>query len=213
MDLSPLVPLSDKIVRAVKAIRRAIVADMAVEGQSKGMVISSVAARRRALPGILPPMNTRELLVEPLVHIPPRHALDGLSGDQALSRLPGAPHSIAEITLHMDFWQQWTLKRCRGIPEPIAASASQGWPAVPSSGWEPVREQFLARLDEAVAFFENADLAAPVVPAIEFPAMSGYTLLYALEHMARHNAHHIGQIVTLRQVMGCWPPPAGSFTW
>jgi uncharacterized damage-inducible protein DinB len=32
-------------------------------------------------------------------------------------------------------------------------------------------------------------------------------------HVAVHTAHHIGQIVTLRQLLGAWPPPQGSHTW
>ena len=28
-----------------------------------------------------------------------------------------------------------------------------------------------------------------------------------------HNAHHLGQVVLLRQQRGLWPPPAGSYTW
>jgi hypothetical protein len=31
--------------------------------------------------------------------------------------------------------------------------------------------------------------------------------------MATHTAHHLGQIIVLRQLLGAWPPPAGSWTW
>jgi hypothetical protein len=30
---------------------------------------------------------------------------------------------------------------------------------------------------------------------------------------ALHNTHHLGQIITLRQLMGVWPPPSGTITW
>jgi hypothetical protein len=39
------------------------------------------------------------------------------------------------------------------------------------------------------------------------------TRFLALVHVANHNAHHLGQIVLLRQLMGRWPPPSGSWTW
>jgi hypothetical protein len=52
-----------------------------------------------------------------------------------------------------------------------------------------------------------------VNPPIEFPPMADYTIEDALTHLAQHNAHHLGQIVTLRQAIGAWPPPEGSFTW
>jgi uncharacterized damage-inducible protein DinB len=157
-------------------------------------------------------MSAREVLIQPYAHIPPRSALDGLTADQASRRLPAAPHSIAEITAHMDFWLRWFLKRCQGTAEPLAATAAQGWPQ-PDPDWEFVLRQFLAGLDAAVEFFEQADPLAPVTPPIEFPPLSRYTLLEAQEHAAQHNAHHLGQIVTLRQMMGLWPPPAGSYTW
>ena len=36
------------------------------------------------------------------------------------------------------------------------------------------------------------------------------TMLYTV---ALHNAHHYGQIITLRQQMSLWPPEAGGVTW
>ena len=32
-------------------------------------------------------------------------------------------------------------------------------------------------------------------------------------HVATHNAHHLGQVILLRQLAGKWPPPSGSWTW
>jgi len=31
--------------------------------------------------------------------------------------------------------------------------------------------------------------------------------------MALHTAHHFGQVVTVRQSLGAWPPPGGGDTW
>jgi hypothetical protein len=28
-----------------------------------------------------------------------------------------------------------------------------------------------------------------------------------------HNGHHLGQVVLMRQMLGAWPPPSGSYTW
>ena len=43
--------------------------------------------------------------------------------------------------------------------------------------------------------------------------LASYTARDVWEHVAQHNAYHLGQIVVLRQVLGIWPPPAGSYTW
>jgi uncharacterized damage-inducible protein DinB len=40
-----------------------------------------------------------------------------------------------------------------------------------------------------------------------------YTTRDALVHVAHHNAYHLGQIVSLRQAMGVWPPASGGWTW
>ena len=156
----------------------------------------------------------KELLRDTFAYIPPAAALDGLSDADAMRRLPGAPHSIAEIVAHITFWQDWFLERCAGDDRPMAASASDGWPDVADTSWPDLKARFLAGLDAAVALSENpARVDARITPASEFPPLAEHTIRDALTHIATHNAHHLGQIVTLRQFAGAWPPPAGPWTW
>ncbi|MCP4656808.1 MAG: DinB family protein [bacterium] len=42
----------------------------------------------------------------------------------------------------------------------------------------------------------------------EFPWGDGQTLLREALLVADHNAYHIGQLVTVRCLLGAWPPPA-----
>ncbi len=159
-------------------------------------------------------MNVRELLIETLAHIPPAGALEHLTTDEAERRVPGANHSIAEIVAHMNFWASWFCSRCEGTDEPMVASAATGWPAVAPGTWPGLHRQFLSTLERAAALgAEPSRLAAPIAPAIEFPPLATFTIRDALVHMATHNAHHLGQVITLRQIMGLWPPPSGSYTW
>ena len=96
----------------------------------------------------------------------------------------------------------------------MVASAAQGWPAVTAADWDPLRARFLEGLNAAVAIAEDADRSSsPLTPPIEFPPLANYTIGEALTHVAVHNAHHLGQIITLRQVLGRWPPPSGAWTW
>jgi uncharacterized damage-inducible protein DinB len=89
---------------------------------------------------------------------------------------------------------------------------------VPAGSWPELRARFLDRL-QALAALADGDVAAtaataaPLAPPIEFPPLAGYTLSDALVHVATHNAHHLGQVVVIRQSQGTWPPPAGSWTW
>ena len=74
--------------------------------------------------------------------------------------------------------------------------------------------RFEAGLMRAAAIGEDpARLAQPVTPPIEFPPLAHYTVHDALTHIAQHNSHHLGQIITTRQLLRSWPPPSGSFTW
>jgi uncharacterized damage-inducible protein DinB len=157
-------------------------------------------------------MNVRDLLIDTYTNIPPASALAALDEGAALRKIPGAPHSIAEIVAHMNFWQIWFTKRCSGDAEPMAATASLGWPPASPGCWDSLRDQFLAGLEAAAAVAGDNPIR-PVDPPIEFPPLANYTVQEALVHLAMHNAHHLGQIVTLRQLMGLWPPPSGSWTW
>jgi uncharacterized damage-inducible protein DinB len=135
--------------------------------------------------------------------------LDGLSAEDAARRITGVSHSIVEIVAHLVFWQTWFLNRCSGVAAPLPLHAVDGWPAATAADWEPLREQFLSGLRQAVLLPDDGR----VNPPIEFPPMANYTIASAMTHLAQHNAHHLGQIVTLRQALGAWPPPDGSFTW
>ena len=157
-------------------------------------------------------MNLHEFLTSPVAYLAPGKALDGLSAAQAEQKSVGVEHSIAGIVAHLAFWQDWFYQRCTGQAVPMIASAAQGWPAVAPGSWPELRTRFLDRL-EALAALADGDVTVPLSPPIEVPPLAGYTLGDALVHVATHNAHHLGQVILLRQLQGTWPPPAGSWTW
>jgi uncharacterized damage-inducible protein DinB len=159
-------------------------------------------------------MSPQEMLLAPFAYMPPGRLVDGLTAAQAAQRVPGTPHTIVEILAHLVFWQNWFLERMTGRPVPMASTAAQGWPAADQAAWEGLRAGFLDGLERAVALAETPQAAsARVEPAIEFPPLAEYTVGAVITHVAMHNAHHLGQVVTLRQMIGAWPPPDGSWTW
>jgi uncharacterized damage-inducible protein DinB len=149
-------------------------------------------------------------LLEPVVHIPPSHALEGLRAEDAERRVAGANHSIAELVAHMAFWQEWFYRRCQGRAEPMIANAAAGWPTVESGIWPAIHDRFRDGLERLVALDGCDDR---ITPPIEFPPLAQYTIRDALTHVAQHNSHHLGQVVLLRQILGLWPPPFGSWTF
>jgi uncharacterized damage-inducible protein DinB len=159
-------------------------------------------------------MNPRELLLDTVAFVPPGRALDGLTPEEAERHVPGVTHSIAEIVAHLAFWQNWFCRRLDGIHEPLVSAAALGWPEAAPGSWEDLKTHFLAGLERVAAHGSpESQLDRPISPAIEFPPLMHYTARDALVHVAHHNAYHLGQIVSLRQAMGVWPPAGGGWTW
>jgi uncharacterized damage-inducible protein DinB len=158
-------------------------------------------------------MLVRNLLLDTHSHLPPAATLAGLSNADAARRVGGVPHSIAEIVAHMAFWQDWFRHRCEGGTDPAAVTAALGWPEVAEDAWPDVRDGFVAGLERLAHVVEQLEPDLPLVPALGMPMLEGYTARDVWEHVGQHNAHHLGQVVILRQFLGVWPPPAGSFTW
>ena len=158
-------------------------------------------------------MPPRELLIDTSPYIAPGRALEALATEDADRLVPGAPHTIAAIVAHLAFWQEWLLARCEGRGTPMPTSAAVGWPAPAPGTWPAVRDRFLDGLERLTGFAAAVDPARPVTPPLEFPPLARYTVADVLVHVATHNAHHLGQVVLLRQLMGRWPPPSGSWTW
>jgi uncharacterized damage-inducible protein DinB len=94
--------------------------------------------------------------------------------------------------------------QCRRLRTPRT-----GWPTVTAADWVRARDQYLQDLDRAV----ELPATGRIDPPLEHPPMANYTVEDALIHVAQHNAHHLGQIVTIRKALGLWPPPSGSYTW
>jgi uncharacterized damage-inducible protein DinB len=158
-------------------------------------------------------MPPREFLIDTTAYLAPAHVLDGLSPADADRRVDGAPHTIAEVVAHLAFWQAWFLGRCEGTGVAMPATAAAGWVPPAPGTWTAVRSAFLDGLERVVAVAATTDAARPLTPPLEFPPLARYTVGDVLVHVATHNAHHLGQVVLLRQLLGCWPPPAGSWTW
>ncbi len=164
-------------------------------------------------------IDDRSLLVNLLSgagsFLEPAAVLDGLTSEQALAKPLGLPHSIAEIVSHMCYWQEW-FNRCAVTGFSAAAEhAADGWPAVSTEDWDAVRTRFLASIEEAKRIVRESDsLGEPLLPPdVQIPVLSKDSLGSGILHAAVHSAHHLGQIITMRQLMGLWPPAAGSLTW
>ena len=163
-------------------------------------------------------LDDRDLLTSVLagesVHLEPARILDGLTDAQAHTKPHGLPYSIADVVAHMCFWQEWfnacLVSGFTGIP----THSVDGWPAAPDGGWDTLRERFIRSIDEAKRITNEPDsLADLLLPAANVASLARESRGSALLRGAMHNSHHLGQIITMRRLMGLWPPPGGTISW
>lgn len=113
----------------------------------------------------------------------------------------------------MAYWQEWFNACAETGFTAVPEQAALGWPEV-SGGWDAVRGRFLVATGAARRISDETALSKPLLPpGVENPVLARDTHGSGLLHAAFHTAHHMGQIVTIRQLLGAWPPPAGSYTW
>jgi uncharacterized damage-inducible protein DinB len=149
------------------------------------------------------------------VHLEPGAILDGLTADQAHAKPRGLPHSIAEIVAHICYWQEW-FTNCAVVGfTGIAKHAVDGWPPVAPTGWDALRTRYLDAVAEAERIAaESVSLGDAVLPpGVDIPILAHESRGAGLLHAAVHSSHHLGQIITIRQLLGLWPPAAGTLAW
>jgi uncharacterized damage-inducible protein DinB len=149
------------------------------------------------------------------VHLEPAAVLEGPAADQAHAKPNGLPHSIAEIVAHMCYWQEWFNGCAVAGFTGIAQHAVDGWPAVPADEWDTLCARYLRTVDDAKRIVAQSDsLAEPILPpGVPIAALAKESHGSGILHAAVHNSHHLGQILTMRQLMGLWPPPSGTIAW
>ena len=149
------------------------------------------------------------------VHLNPAAVLDGLTGEQAHTKPHGLPYSIADLVAHMCFWQEWFNTCLVSGFTGIAQHAVDGWPATVADGWDDLRHRYIRSLEDATRFAaESNSLADPLLPAdANVASMARESRGSSLVRAALHNSHHLGQVITIRRLMGLWPPPGGTITW
>ncbi|GGJ22324.1 DinB family protein [Deinococcus roseus] len=158
-----------------------------------------------------PSKDTLKLLFHPTSYMGAAALLDGLTPEQATTRPESLPHSVAEVVAHAHFWLEWVLNVARGgepVPTPHAAV---GWPAVEAEGWETLKAAFLQNL-EASQTFSQQDLDRPLFTSFYY-GWEKNSVGATLAGIAVHTAHHLGQVIAVRQALKLWPPPAGAYSW
>jgi hypothetical protein len=115
----------------------------------------------------------------------------------------------------MCFWQEWFNACLVSGFSGIGQHSVDGWPAVDADGWDALRERYGRSIEEAKRIAGESDsLADSLLPSdVNIPSLARESRGSGLLRGAVHNSHHLGQIITMRRLMGLWPPPGGTIRW
>jgi len=155
-----------------------------------------------------------ELLRGKGAHADPIACVEDLTAAQAQSRIAGFPHSIADLVFHMNYWMNYELKRIRGEKPKYPEHNAESFPSTPQD-WEKLKRDLAWFLQEFAKLAQSpqAELNRQVESIHEGDKQQSSTLEAILWQMVAHNSYHTGQIATIRQTAGAWPPKAGGDTW
>ncbi|MEX0885760.1 MAG: DinB family protein [Phycisphaeraceae bacterium] len=123
----------------------------------------------------------------------------------ARGRRPGnVPHTPWRLVEHMRLAQRDILDFSRNPDYREPAWPDDYWPAddgpPEDPAWQRSLDAFLADRAAMVELVNDParDLAAPI------PWGDGQTLLREALVLADHNAYHVGQLITVRRLLGAW---------
>jgi hypothetical protein len=138
-------------------------------------------------------------------HLDWKKAVDNFPAKYRGARPAGAPHSAWELLEHMRIATWDIFEFCRDAKHASPNWPEGYWPKKPSppnaAAWNKSvqsLERDLKEMGKLVAD-PKTDLLAPI------PHGSGQTILRETLLITDHNSYHLGQLVLVRRLLGCWP--------
>jgi len=145
-----------------------------------------------------------ELLAGGHAHLDFEKAIAGLPIKLQGAKPPGLPHTPWRLLEHMRI-AQWDILRFSVDPTHVSPDFPDGyWPvgdAPPDAdAWDRSVASFRADLQAVKDLVANPE--TDLFNAI--PHGQGQTILREVLLVADHNAYHLGQLVTVRRLLGAW---------
>ena len=160
-----------------------------------------------------------ELLHAKGAHVDPLACVEDLSAELASRQVKGFPHSIAQLVFHMNYWMDYEQRRIRGERPAYPEHAAESFPRSASPSDAQEWDRLWKRLAGLLADFATLANSSPekmqrqIESARPGDIEVACTLEAVLWQVVAHNSYHTGQIATLRQILGAWPPRGGGDTW
>lgn len=153
-----------------------------------------------------PPTTLRGILLEELhtTHdqedwfVPASVAVQGLTPEQANWSPGHGGHSVGQLAYHLWFWDSRALLRFNGQkPGAFDGNNDETFNDFSAAQWDDL----VKKLNQVMSDWETA-----VQTADDQKLAANASLV---EHVAAHNAYHIGQILYVRKLEGAWDPSKG----
>ena len=132
-------------------------------------------------------------------------AVSGIPEKLRGKRPKGAEHSSWELLEHMRIATSDIFEFCRDAKHASPKWPAGYWPKKPAppnaAAWDKSVEALERDLEATGKLVTDpkTDLLAPI------PHGSGQTILREVLLIADHNSYHLGQLVLVRRMLGCWP--------
>ncbi|HEV2421427.1 MAG TPA: DinB family protein [Candidatus Acidoferrales bacterium] len=153
-----------------------------------------------------PPTTLRGILLEQLrtTHTqedwfaPASVAVEGLTAEQAKWSPGHGGHSVGQLAYHLWFWDARSLQQFKGEkPGAYNGNNDETFTDFNDAQWNDL----VKKLNQVMSNWETA-----VETADDVKLAANASLI---EHVAEHNAYHIGQILYVRKLEGAWDPSKG----
>lgn len=133
-------------------------------------------------------------------------AIGGIPPAKRGARPEGLPYSSWELLEHVRLAQWDILDFCRNPDYDQPAWPADYWPEESGPGspeaWDASVEGFREDLEAMKELIRDPDTELYA----EIPHGEGQTYLREALLVADHNAYHLGQVVTVRRLLGIWDP-------
>lgn len=130
--------------------------------------------------------------------VPASLSVAGLTAVQANWKDKSGNHSIAELTTHLIFWNERSLKKFKNeTPETFNGDNKETFTKVDQTSWPLMTK----KLDDILKEWEQL-----VTAADEVKLKVWYS---TIAHIGTHNAYHTGQIIYIRKMKGWWDDNKG----
>ncbi len=134
------------------------------------------------------------------------NAVKGLAPELRGRRPDGLPHSVWELVEHIRLTQHDLLEFCANAKYHEPKWPDDYWPKTQGPPGAAAWDECLAEIrreTRALAEFTKANVATLTE---RIPHGTGQTYLRTVLVSLDHTSYHTGQIITVRRLLGAWPP-------